>query len=474
MNSSKSIHDTPTANTAPVEADTHSANAIPSARPAPSAVATPSAAESAGWHRVNIDVDIAIVGGGAAGLATAVFAGRLLPGRRIAVLDGAAKLGAKILVSGGGRCNVTNRAVTVNDFNGGSRNVIKRVLAALPVDQTISFFREIGVEVYEEKENGKLFPTTDSARTVLEALLAEAERTGARLLPLHRVTGILSPSQDNDDRRFRITTGTTTLVAHNVVLATGGQSLPKTGSDGAGYQLAESLGHTLIPLTPALDPLLLAGEYHKPLSGISHTVELIVRAQGCKPVIVHGIMLWTHFGISGPAVLDISRHWHRAKIEGREVAFSVNLLPGMNSQAADERLLDMVSTQPKAQVHNAMSRMMPARVADVFLGSVGIAGTTVLAHLTKEARRRVAQSLVNWTLPVCGGRGYTFAEATAGGVPLSEVEPSTLESRKCPGLYLVGEILDVDGRIGGFNFQWAWSSAKVVSTALHRRLAGTG
>jgi hypothetical protein len=397
-------------------------------------------------------------------LATAIFARRLMPQCSTLLLDSARRLGAKILVSGGGRCNVTNRVVTAGDFCGGSPNVIRRVLAALPAERTVEFFREIGVEMYEEAETGKLFPTTDRAKSVLAALLDEAARVGLQILCDHRVNGIQSSGDG-----FQVSAGDANWSAKRVVLATGGQSLPKTGSDGFGYALAQRLGHSIVPLTPALDPLVLDGEFHKPLSGISQRVELTVTSAGTKPVRVRGILLWTHFGVSGPGVLDISRHWHRARVEGRAVALSVSFLPGGDAAGVERRLMDLAAELPKVHLHNALGRVLPVRVADAILVELGIAHATPMAHLSREARRRLAQALVAWPLPVRDGRGYAFAEATAGGVPLSEVDPRDLSSRKCPGLHLVGEILDVDGRIGGFNFQWAWSSAWVVATGIARQ-----
>jgi predicted Rossmann fold flavoprotein len=413
-------------------------------------------------------VDIAIVGGGAAGLATGIFAARLMPLRSVVVLDRAGKLGAKILVSGGGRCNVTNRVVTAADFCGGNPNVIKQVLAAFPVADTVAFFQEIGVELREE-DNGKLFPKTNRALTVLEAMVGEAARLGVRVLPRHRVTNMR-----RDANGFHIAAGASTFFAGNVVLATGGQSFPKTGSDGSGYRLAEELGHTLVPPTPALAPLVLDGDFHVPLSGISHQVELTVQAAGGKPARVCGVLLWTHFGISGPGVLDLSRHWHRACLEQREVKVFANFLPGENAASVEGRLLALASAQPRVQLHNALARLLPARVADALLGALGVPRTTLMAHLPRDVRRKVAKGLVRWPLPVRDSRGYFHAEVTAGGVSLAEVDTRSLASRKCPGLYFAGEILDVDGRIGGFNFQWAWASAWVVGTALARALKSDG
>jgi len=395
-------------------------------------------------------------------LATGIFVAKLMPARSVVVLDGARKLGAKILVSGGGRCNVTNRVVTTADFSGGNPNVIRQVLAAFPVARTVAFFQEIGVELREE-DDGKLFPKTNRALTVLEAMMGEAARLGVRILPRHRVTRVR-----RDESGFHIAADAASFFAGNVVLATGGKSLPKTGSDGSGYRLAEELGHTLVPLTPALVALVLDGAFHEPLSGISHNVELTVQVVGLKPVRVCGMLLWTHFGVSGPAALDLSRHWHRACLERREVSVFANLVGGKDFADVEGQLLAIASAQPRIQLRNALARLLPARVADSVLGALGVPGTTLMAHLPKDVRRRVVEALVHWLLPVRDSRGYAHAEVTAGGIPMAEVNSRTLGSRKCPGLYLPGEILDVDGRIGGFNFQWAWASAWVVATALAR------
>ncbi|MDO8631343.1 MAG: NAD(P)/FAD-dependent oxidoreductase [Phycisphaerales bacterium] len=409
-------------------------------------------------------VDIAIVGAGAAGLATAIFAARRMPGRTIVALDGAKKLGAKILVAGGGRCNVTNERVTSGDFCGGSRNTIKQILAALPVSRTVEFFREIGVMMHVE-EHGKLFPDSNSAKTVLAALIAETERRGIQLLPDCRVYDVAC-----GDERFTLKTSQGNLTARAVVLATGGRSLPKTGSDGGGYALAQALGHSLVPTTPGLAPLILDGDFHPPLSGIAQDVELTLAIEGVKPFRVRGAMLWTHFGVSGPAALDASRHWHRATLEDRKVTMSANLLPGCDFAAAEKRLINLAAVQPRTLLSKGLATLIPARVAEAIVARLRIEPRIVMAHLGKDVRRAIVHALIECPLPVRDSRGYNFAEVTAGGVPLSEIDPSSMASRECPGLFLVGEILDVDGRIGGFNFQWAWSSGCAAAAGLENRL----
>ncbi|PYR43170.1 MAG: aminoacetone oxidase family FAD-binding enzyme [Acidobacteria bacterium] len=411
--------------------------------------------------------DVAIVGAGAAGLAAAIFARRFNPSASLILLEGARAPGAKILVSGGSRCNVTNATVSERDFWGGPPAIVRRVLRAFPVADTVRFFDEIGVRLHEEA-GGKLFPVTSRARDVLEALLREARRVGAQLDAGQRVLEI-----DRVAGQFRIVTPTQEVIASHLVLATGGQALPRSGSDGAGYAFAARLGHTIVPATPALAPLVLdaADAVHAALSGVAHDVELSLRVDGTIAMRLAGALLWTHFGISGPVALNASRHWLRAQLEGRAAALTANFYPGRQFDAVDDEWQARARSAPRASVHATLSTIVPASVAASLLRRLEIDGAITLAHLAREDRRRMARALVEWPLPVVASRGYTFAEATAGGVALAEIDAATMRSRVCPGLSIVGEVLDVDGRIGGFNFQWAWSSGFVAGRALAKGAA---
>ena len=407
--------------------------------------------------------DIAVIGAGAAGLATAIFAAARASGVRVVLFDGARQPGAKILISGGSRCNVTNAVVTERDFNGGRPAIVRRVLAAFPASKAADYFRQLGVALHEEP-GGKLFPDSNRSRDVLEALLRESARRGVELRAGHRVLDVA-----NDTGMFRLTTSQGTFRARCVVLATGGLSLPKTGSDGWGYEIAKRFGHSLVPMTPALAPLVLNGQpptAHRELSGVSHDVRIDIRVDGAVRSRIRGALLWTHFGISGPAALDASRHWLRAKLERSNVQTTLSLAPDHRFESLDATFIELAKSRPRLSVHNAVAAHVPAAVASVLLGVADIPGPRRMAEITREERRTVTRALVEWPLPIADSRGYNYAEVTAGGVTLTEINPATMESRLHPGLYLVGEILDVDGRIGGFNFQWAWSSAYVAGAAL--------
>ncbi|MBL8880083.1 MAG: aminoacetone oxidase family FAD-binding enzyme [Phycisphaerales bacterium] len=419
------------------------------------------------------ELDVAIIGGGAAGLATAIFSAQAASNLRIAIFDGAAKLGAKILVSGGGRCNVTNKIVVAADYWGGSSNVIRRVLSFLPVAETVRFFQEIGVELHEE-EHGKLFPNSNKARTVVDALIRAATQLNVQIRCGRRVTAIMWESERSESGQaeragaFHLQIANETISAHVAVLATGGLSLPKTGSDGGGYLLAKSLGHSISPTCAGLAPLLLDGAFHTALSGIACDTELTITITGEKPLSIRGMMLWTHFGISGPVVLNISRHWSRARLQGKHVVIHANFFPPLDGASLERRWIEFAAKNPRRRMDALLGETLPARLSEALLTSCGVAPNTQIGNLARDRRRRLARQLTQWGLPIRDSRGYAYAEVTAGGVPLSEIDPGTLQSRIRPGLFFVGEILDVDGRLGGFNFQWAWSSAFTAARGITR------
>jgi predicted Rossmann fold flavoprotein len=410
------------------------------------------------------DADLLVVGAGAAGLFAATWAGRTAAaaGRPLSTVavDGARKLGAKILVAGGGRCNVTHVAVHEGDYAGSTPPAIRKVLRRFGVAETVAFFAAAGVALKQE-ETGKLFPVTDSARTILEALVAAARAAGVTLVHPARATAI-TPAAGG----FVTATTAGPIRSRAVILCTGGKSLPKSGSDGGGLLLATALGHTLTaPVVPALVPLVLPpGHWITTLSGLTLPTEIsLATATGRRLLATTGSTLCTHVGLSGPAVLDISRHWLVARAADPDVRLALNWLPGTTETAADRWL---VEAQGRGGLATLRERL-PDRLARALCE---LAAAPPTGDLPRDARRRLAALATGTPLPIVGDRGFAVAEATAGGVPLNEVRLETLESRICPGLSFAGEVLDVDGRIGGFNFQWAWASGFVAGSAAAERL----
>jgi predicted Rossmann fold flavoprotein len=409
--------------------------------------------------------DVVIVGAGAAGLLAGVWAGRTNPARSIILLDGAKKLGAKILVSGGGRCNVTHHEVEASAFAGSSRHAIAKVLRRFDVPQTIAFFQELGVELKQE-ETGKLFPTTDNARTVLNALLAATRQADVIIQHPRRVETV-----EKIGNSFLVRGEWGEIEASHIVLATGGKSLPKTGSDGHGFEIAKSLGHTITPrVFPALVPLTLPpGHFIRDISGLTIPVTLEVRSGKSKKLIAFtNSTLCTHWGLSGPSVLDISRYYLDAKFDDPATTLVINWWPGKSTEQFDAELQSLGRTT----VIKYLRENLPERLARALCQQASVEPSTSGHDLTRAQRLTLARVVTQMPLPITGDRGYNFAEVTAGGVPLSELHLNTMESRRCSGLYLCGEICDADGRIGGFNFQWAWASGYVVGIAVGRENAG--
>ena len=410
-----------------------------------------------------MQTDVAVVGVGAAGLFAATWAGRAQAnaGRTAAVvgIDGARKLGAKILVSGGGRCNVTHWRVDESDFAGSTAPAIRKVLGRFTVEQTTAFFASSGVAFYREADTGKLFPESDSARSILDALLREAGAAGVALHHPAKVTLI-----ERDGEALRLDTTAGPLSARKVILCTGGKSLPKSGSDGSGFALATMLGHSITaPVVPSLVPLVLpADHFIRALTGLALPCRFTLLSSKGKPLATSaGSTLCTHTGLSGPATLDISRHWLVSRVTEPAARLLLDWLPDTPADGVEQMLLESGAKGALSVLRQQLTERLARQLCTA-------AAAPPTGDLPREARRRLVAAVKGMELPVVDDRGFTIAEATAGGVPLSEVRLDTMESRICPGLHFAGEILDVDGRIGGFNFQWAWASGFVAGTAASR------
>ncbi|MCY2952251.1 MAG: NAD(P)/FAD-dependent oxidoreductase [Planctomycetota bacterium] len=414
--------------------------------------------------------DIAIVGFGAAGIAAGIFAGQKARETggpaHIVALDGAKTIGAKIRVSGGTRCNVTHERISAQDYNG-SKNIVRNVLAAFDAQAAMRWFEEMGVKLKRE-ETGKLFPVSDSARSVLGALMRRCEELGVEIWTGCRVHELMTDQAGG----FVIGHERGRLDAERVILATGGRSLPRSGSDGFGYELARRLGHSVTATYPALVPLVLdSAFFHAELSGVSHEVELATVCAGKAVDRRRGSLLWTHFGISGPVVMDASRHWVIGRASGGGVEMRCGLLPGETVESLEVELVRLAAGSGQS-VGRWLAGRLPERVVAAVLKHLGIDSGTPLPQLPRDRRRGLVHALTGLALPVVGDRGWNYAEVTAGGVPLAEIDYRTMESRKVPGLHLVGEILDCDGRIGGFNFQWAWATGCLAGGAAGNCRAG--
>jgi len=420
--------------------------------------------------------DVIIIGAGAAGLMAAAAAANMRvndAAPKVLLLDGRDKIGAKILVAGGGRCNVTNEFIhpsrfhTESDVNGalalkgdGSKSFVGRVLRAFSVEQTHRFFESIGVPLKLE-ETGKYFPVSNSARTVLEALLQNVADSGAELRTNVRVYDI-----SFSENRYRLETSRGEYTATSVIVCSGGIALPKSGSDGAGYPWAEKFGHTIIFTTPALSPLLSKKLPYKHLSGIAVPVRLQC---GDKSTFMRyeGSLLFTHVGYSGPVALNISRHVARDNVYKKVL---LRLLPQVPDGEENRFWHEFVKANAKQNCVNALCQYFPRRLSETLitnaLGETALTKTT--GKLRSEEQQKLKSTLLDQELEISEVADYVKAEATAGGVSLAELEPATMMSKLQQGLFFAGEVCDVDGWLGGYNFQWAWSSGTVAGRAAAR------
>jgi predicted Rossmann fold flavoprotein len=363
--------------------------------------------------------------------------------------------GRKILISGGGRCNILPARVDERRFvTDSSPNTLRKILRSWPLAEQIAFFeRELSLPLEEEEETAKLFPVSNRARDVRDGLLSLAGRRGARFLPGTTVTGLRrSPGGWTVERE-----GGEPLFVNAVVVATGGLSVPSTGSDGGGLGILEALGHTVHPTYPALTPLVAEGSPFAALAGISLPVAVAAR-DGARSATASGGFLFTHRGYSGPSVLDVSHVPVRSKLEGDAGArLTVRWSP--LGEAEWEAALQPEGTRTVAGV---LRRELPERLAEALAAWAEVPPTRPLAQLRREERLRLVETLVRGPLPWTGDEGYRKAEVTGGGVSLAEIDPRTMESRRHPGLFICGEVLDAFGPIGGYNFLWAWATGRAA------------
>jgi len=385
----------------------------------------------------------------------------------VVLVDGAKKPGAKILVAGGGRCNVTHHIVDEQQYAGSSPGAIRSVLRRFDADATVEFFKALGVHLKHE-DTGKLFPVTDSAHTVLNALTNELDRLRVRRLFPWRVASI-----DRTEAGFRVMSNVADLPpidTERLVLATGGMALPKTGSDGAGYRFAKALGHSITDrVFPSLVPIVL-GEGSKwitELSGIATRATLSVTTPTGKVLkSFNNDTLCTHFGLSGPGPLDVSRYFFDARADDPGTKLVVNWLGETDAAEVDNYLQNL----GKKSILGGLREQLPERLVRALCARCMVDPAAAGHTLNKHQRLDLVRAITATEVDVERDRGFTFAEVTAGGVPMKELTTKDMRSKKCDNLWLVGEILDVDGRIGGFNFQWAWATGFVAGNAIAKSI----
>ena len=389
------------------------------------------------------DSQVLVIGGGAAGLMCAATAG--YRGKSVTVLEGSNRCGKKILMSGGGRCNFTNTGTSALNFLSHNPHFCKSALARYKPADFIELIERHGIS-YHEKELGQLF-CDESSKQIVKMLLDECDWAGAAI---HTSIGIERVSHDG---RFHVHTTQGVYHCEQLVIACGGLSIPSLGSSGLGYAIASQFGHALIDTRAGLVPLTLSGkplEQYAELAGLSTPV--MARFNGTE---FSNALLFTHRGLSGPAILQISSYWQLGQV------LELDLLPGRNAA------FDLIALQQqghKAELKTVLGEWLPKRLAQLLCSEFFV--NKPISQYKHAELKEMAYALQHWRIMPSGSEGYRTAEVTLGGVDTDGVSSSTFESKQQPGLYFIGEVLDVTGHLGGYNFQWAWASGHACGSAL--------
>lgn len=402
--------------------------------------------------------DLIIIGGGAAGMmAACMAAGRY--GKSVLLLERNPRLGRKLLITGKGRCNITNNC----DVNGLIANIPRnpRFLYSafhnFSAEDTISFFESLGVSVKTERGN-RVFPQSDRAYDVANALECELHRLKVEI----RTERVLELLLDNNHISGVCCESGAEYFSPSVIIATGGKSYPLTGSTGDGYELAKQVGHHIIPPTPSLIPIVTEESDVKDMQGLSlKNVTLTVSENGKTIYSELGEMLFTHFGVSGPLVLSASAHMREA--DKRRYRMEIDLKPGLTEEQLDKRLLRDFSQNLNRDIINSLGALLPRKMIPVVLRRSGIPFDTKIHEITKEQRHSLLHIIKAFSLCPTGFRSIEEAIITSGGIDVKEVNPKTMESKFAEGLFFAGEVLDVDGYTGGFNLQIAFSTAHLAA-----------
>ena len=403
-----------------------------------------------------MNYDGIVIGGGPAGMFAAITAAQ--GGAKVLLLERNERLGKKLLITGKGRCNVTNDCTEQEVLQNIPRNgrFLYSALAACPPKTVMAFFEDNGCQLKTERGN-RVFPVSDQAKSVLDCLQNQMRRCGVAVRN-ERVRQILT----DDGKVTGVRTEKGSIYANWVILATGGLSYPTTGSTGDGYTMARELGHTVTATEGSLVPLETAGQDCPDMQGLSlrNVSVKLLNEKGKVLFKDFGELLFTHFGVSGPTVLSASAH-----LKGDNCKLVIDLKPALEEEKLDARVLRDLSMYQNRSMENALTDLLPRSMIPVVLRRISVAPELQANALTKQKRRELVQLLKNFTLEIAGKRPVAEAIITSGGIKISEIDPKTMESKLVPGLYFAGEIIDCDAYTGGFNLQIAWATAYAAGTA---------
>ena len=396
---------------------------------------------------------IIVIGGGAAGIMSAIRAAE--GGANVILFEKMPKIGRKLRITGKGRCNLTNSADVaeiVKNIPGNGKFLFSALKKFSPAD-TVNFFENLGVKTKIER-GGRVFPQSDDANEVIDALIKKLAILGVEVKTNSPVTDILAENK----KIVGVKVGEKIFKADFVILATGGASYPATGSTGDGFKFARRLGHTITPILPALVPLETEEDFVKDLQGLSlKNVRVKLLSDGKKVAEEFGEMLFTHFGVSGPIILTLSRKAAQLLAEGRFVELEINLKPALTPEQLDARILRDFDKFKRKTIKNALIELLPAKLIPIILDLSYLPEEKRVDEITSAERRRLVEILRGLPLVVTKTRPIAEAIVTQGGVDVKEINPRTMESKIVKNLFIVGEVADIDGFTGGFNLQAAWA-----------------
>ena len=402
-----------------------------------------------------------MVGGGAAGMIAAIVAAEA--GERVTLLEGSGKLGRKILISGNGRCNLTNRAADgLRHYHGTHPRFVRSALDQFRLEETLAFFAALGIEFREEKRQ-RLFPVSDQAQSVVDLLADRMHCLGVRVETNAKVVGM---DRASGASRFELRDAEgQCYTGARVILASGGVSLARLGADRSGMDLAVGLGHRLTDLKPGLVPLISSEKYVARMQGLKVRAEVRVTLKGGREAVDTDDLLFTKYGVSGFTILNLSARLVPELGTQRAVIW-VNFFPGRSPEAISQLLKERWQRHPHRSLELSFAGLLSSKLVRPLLDHLGFDAAQRVDQLGKGARWQLAQSLTNWPIAVSGPRPFDYAEVTIGGVRTEDINPDTLESFLVPGLYFAGEMVDIHADLGGFNFQWAWASGVLAGRRL--------
>lgn len=397
---------------------------------------------------------IIIIGGGAAGMMAALSAKE--NGAEVTILERNDRIGRKLLATGNGRCNYTNKNLTIDNYHGNDPRFAFSGLSQFNVDMTIDFFERLGITPAVE-ENGKVFPLSFQASSMLDVLRYEIENEGIELITEAYVTDITKKKKFivtlKDNRRFQ---------GDSVIIATGGMALPASGSDGNGYNLCKRLGHSITGIFPGLVQLKLESDYLKALNGVKFLGTAAIYIDNKMILEDSGDILFTSYGISGPPILQLSRRALEYLNRGKNVELRVSIIHTKTAEKLYEYLVNRFNLMLGKSVEIGLIGLINKRLIIPILRELNIDKNKNVGNLSREEIRKIADILTSWSFKVIGSQPFSNAQVTAGGVNTGEIDNQTMESKIIKDLYIVGELLDIDGDCGGFNLQWAWSSGYIA------------